>query len=112
MSACWAAGEGRGDKGYLDHLCRRGYICIAPEHFVSNFREPEDGPYETAEFHQRHPEWTAVGKFTFEHSIAGKTQATPLRVRSASVGGHKPASVVPQWTSCCRWTRWTRRSSV
>ena len=79
MSACWAAGEGRGDKGYLDHLCRRGYICIAPEHFVSNFREPEDGPYETAEFHERHPEWTAVGKFTFEHSIAGKTQATPLR---------------------------------
>lgn len=35
-----AEGLGKGDKGYLDHLCRRGYICIAPEHFVSNFREP------------------------------------------------------------------------
>ena len=83
MSACWAAGEGRGDKGYLDHLCRRGYICIAPEHFVSNFREPEDGPYETAEFHERHPEWTAVGKFTFEHSIAGKPRKTTEQSKSS-----------------------------
>ena len=32
------------DKGYLDHLCRRGYVVIAPEHFVSCFREPAAGP--------------------------------------------------------------------
>ena len=58
------------DKAYLDHLCRRGYVVIAPEHFVSGHRIPAKGPYETGTFHKKHPEWTAVGKFTYEHSIA------------------------------------------
>ena len=58
------------DKAYLDHLCRRGYVVIAPEHFVSGHRIPAEGPYETGAFHKKHPEWTAVGKFTYEHSIA------------------------------------------
>lgn len=58
------------DKAYLDHLCRRGYVVIAPEHFVSGHRIPEKGPYQTEAFHEKHPEWTAVGKFTYEHSIA------------------------------------------
>ncbi len=58
------------DKAYLDHLARRGYVVIAPEHFVSGKRIPPDGPYETGRFHKKHPQWTAVGKFTYEHSIA------------------------------------------
>ena len=58
------------DKAYLDHLCRRGYVVIAPEHFVSGHRIPAEGPYETAGFYEKHPHWTAVGKFTYEHSIA------------------------------------------
>ncbi|HAY80282.1 MAG TPA: hypothetical protein DCY79_10795 [Planctomycetaceae bacterium] len=58
------------DKAYLDHLCRRGYVVIAPEHFVSGHRIPKEGPYETKAFYEKHPEWTAVGKFTYEHSIA------------------------------------------
>lgn len=58
------------DKAYLDHLCRRGYVVIAPDHFVAGHRIPELGPYDTTEFHERHPDWTSVGKFTFEHSIA------------------------------------------
>jgi len=58
------------DKAYLDHLCRRGYVVIAPEHFVSGHRTPAAGAYETGEFYKKHPEWTAVGKFTYEHSIA------------------------------------------
>jgi dienelactone hydrolase len=58
------------DKAYLDHLCRRGYVVIAPEHFVSGHRIPAEGPYETGTFHKKHPQWTAVGKFTYEHSIA------------------------------------------
>lgn len=58
------------DKAYLDHLCRRGYIVIAPEHFVSGHRVPPEGPYETKRFYEKHPDWTAVGKFTYEHSIA------------------------------------------
>ena len=58
------------DKAYLDHLCRRGYVVIAPEHFVSGHRTPAAGPYETGRFYKKHPRWTAVGKFTYEHSIA------------------------------------------
>ena len=30
------------DKAYLDHLCRRGYVVIAPEHFVSGHRVPPE----------------------------------------------------------------------
>ncbi len=58
------------DKAYLDHLCRRGYVVIAPEHFVSGHRIPTEGSYETGAFYKKHPNWTAVGKFTYEHSIA------------------------------------------
>lgn len=58
------------DKAYLDHLARRGYVVIAPDHFVAGHRVPPEGPYETARFYQKHPEWTAIGKFTYEHSIA------------------------------------------
>ena len=58
------------NKAYLDHLCRRGYVVIAPEHFVSGHRTPAEGAYETGAFHEKHPEWTAVGKFTYEHAIA------------------------------------------
>lgn len=58
------------DKAYLDHLCRRGYVVIAPEHFVAGERVPPEGAYDTTEFYQKHPDWTAVGKFTYEHSIA------------------------------------------
>lgn len=58
------------NKAYLDHLCRRGYVVIAPEHFVSGHRIPPEGAYDTTRFHRRHPEWTAVGKFTWEHAIA------------------------------------------
>ena len=53
------------DKAYLDHLCRRGYIVIAPEHFVSGHRTPAAGPYETGQFYRKHPNWTAVREVHF-----------------------------------------------
>ncbi|HJN89415.1 MAG TPA: alpha/beta fold hydrolase, partial [Verrucomicrobiota bacterium] len=58
------------EKAYLDHLAKRGYVIIAPDHFVAGHRIPPEGPYETGRFHAKHPNWTAVGKFTYEHSIA------------------------------------------
>ena len=83
------------DKAYLDHLCRRGYIVIAPEHFVSGHRIPEAGPYDTKEFYAKHPEWTAVGKFTYEHSIAidvlntlEEVDSSRIGVMGHSLGGH------------------------
>lgn len=82
-------------KAFLDQLCRRGYVAIAPEHFVSGERIPPEGPYDTTRFHQKHPEWTAVGKFTYEHSIAidvllTRPEADPERigVMGHSLGGH------------------------
>ncbi|MCA8983529.1 MAG: dienelactone hydrolase family protein [Planctomycetaceae bacterium] len=82
--------EGNPDKAYLDHLCRRGYVVIAPEHFVSGERIPPEGPYETARFHARHPEWTAAGKFTYEHSIAVDVLETRPEVNRHRIGamGH------------------------
>ena len=78
------------DKAYLDHLCRRGYIVIAPEHFVSGHRTPAKGAYDTTEFYNKHPEWTAVGKFTYEHSIAIDVLQTLEEVDPKNIGalGH------------------------
>ncbi|WP_197994494.1 dienelactone hydrolase family protein [Gimesia maris] len=83
------------DKAYLDHLCRRGYVVIAPDHFVAGHRIPEAGPYDTEAFYKKHPEWTAVGKFTYEHSIAIDVLQTmkevvpdKIGVLGHSLGGH------------------------
>jgi pimeloyl-ACP methyl ester carboxylesterase len=78
------------DKAYLDHLCRRGYVVIAPEHFVSGHRIPPEGPYETRRFYEKHPQWTAVGKFTYEHSIAIDVLETLDEVDTDRIGalGH------------------------
>lgn len=83
------------DKAYLDHLCRRGYVVIAPDHFVAGHRIPPEGPYDTTRFHQKHPEWTSVGKFTYEHSIAidvlqSLEEVDPARIGALghSLGGH------------------------
>jgi dienelactone hydrolase len=78
------------DKAYLDHLCRRGHVVIAPEHFVSGHRIPPEGDYETGRFHKKHPNWTAVGKFTYEHSIAIDVLQSLPEVDSENIGalGH------------------------
>jgi pimeloyl-ACP methyl ester carboxylesterase len=82
------------EKAYLDHLCRRGYVVIAPEHFVSGERVPPEGAYDTTRFYAKHPGWTAVGKFTYEHSIAldilarlPEVDAERLGVMGHSLGG-------------------------
>ena len=82
--------EEKQDHAYLDHLCRRGYVVIGPEHFVCGERTPAEGPYETARFHAKHPDWTAVGKFTYEHSIALDVLHTLPEVRTDRIGclGH------------------------
>ena len=102
LHGTFAQGKGRAaglvdnpDKAYLDHLCRRGYVVAAPDHFVAGHRIPPEGPYETGRFHQKHPEWTAVGKFTYEHSIAidllqSLPEVDPDRIGALghSLGGH------------------------
>ena len=87
--------DGNPDKAFLDHLCRRGYVVIAPEHFVSGERIPPKGAYDTTRFYQKHPEWTAVGKFNYEHSIAidvlltrAEVDADRIGTMGHSLGGH------------------------
>jgi dienelactone hydrolase len=82
--------NGNPDKAFLDHLCRRGYVVIAPEHFVSGERIPAKGAYDTSAFYEKHPDWTAVGKFNFEHSIAVDVLLTRAEVDPANIGvmGH------------------------
>jgi len=78
------------DKAYLDHLCRRGFVCIAPDHFTAGHRIPKEGSYVTKAFYDKHPEWTAVGKFTYEHSIAIDVLESLPEVDKANIGcmGH------------------------
>jgi len=90
-----AALTGSPDKAHLDHLCRRGYVVIAPDHFVAGHRTPPEGSYETKRFYEKHPQWTAVGKFTYEHSIAidvlqSLKEVDPQRIGALghSLGGH------------------------
>lgn len=77
-------------KAHLHHLAQQGYVVIAPEHFVSGRRIPPEGAYDTTRFHQKHPEWTAVGKFTYEHSIAIDVLETLEAVDKERIGamGH------------------------
>ncbi|MCF7688188.1 MAG: dienelactone hydrolase family protein [Cephaloticoccus sp.] len=83
------------EKAFLDHLARRGYVVIAPDHFVAGERIPPEGAYDTTRFYLKHPEWTAVGKANFEHAIAidvlqSLSCVDPGRIGTLghSLGGH------------------------
>lgn len=78
------------EKAFLDQLARRGYVVIAPDHFVAGERIPPEGAYDTTRFYQKHPEWTAVGKAAYEHAIAIDVLATLECVDRAHIGalGH------------------------
>ncbi len=87
--------EDNPEKAFLDQLARRGYVVIAPDHFVAGERIPPEGAYNTRRFYEKHPEWTAVGKAVYEHSIAiDVLQSLPevdpekIGVMGHSLGGH------------------------
>ena len=82
-------------KDFARQLVRRGYATISPEHFCCASRMPKAGPYETAEFYKRHPDWSAAGKYTYESRIAcsvlaarREVDAGRLGVTGHSLGGH------------------------
>jgi dienelactone hydrolase len=87
--------EDNPEKAFLDQLARRGYVVIAPDHFVAGERIPPEGAYNTKRFYEKHPEWTAVGKAVYEHAIAIDVLQTlpevdPERIGAVghSLGGH------------------------
>lgn len=77
------------------HLVRSGYVTISPEHFCCASRLPAEGPFETAAFYRRHPDWSAAGKATYENRIAlsllaglPEVDAERIGVTGHSLGGH------------------------
>ncbi len=87
--------EDNPEKAFLDQLARRGYVVIAPDHFVAGERIPPEGAYNTQRFYEKHPQWTAVGKAAYEHAIAVDVLQTlpevdPERIGviGHSLGGH------------------------
>ncbi len=81
-------------QAWLDQLCRRGYVVIARVHFVAGHRNSPGRRLRHGRFYQKHPEWTAVGKFTYEHAIAidlsSRCPSLPDRIGTLghSLGGH------------------------
>jgi dienelactone hydrolase len=89
------AGRPMAGLDYARQLVRRGYVTISPEHFCAAKRLPQEGPYETAAFYRKHPNWSAAGKYTYDSRIAcsilaarPEVDATRLGVTGHSLGGH------------------------
>lgn len=57
-------------QAHLNHLARRGYVVIAPDHFNMGQRLPPEGTYHTDILYKRHPNWSAPGKIAYDASIA------------------------------------------
>jgi dienelactone hydrolase len=90
-----ASKSGLDDKDYARQLVRRGYVTISPEHFCAASRMPPEGPYETAAFYRKHPDWSAAGKYAYDSRIAcsilaarSEVDADRLGVTGHSLGGH------------------------
>ena len=81
-------------KDFARQLVRRRYVTISPEHFCCASRLPKEGPYDTASFYHKHPNWSAVGKYTYDSAIActvlenlPQVDASRIGVTGHSLGG-------------------------
>lgn len=90
-----AGKDGVQGKDYARQLVRRGYVTISPEHFCAASRLPAEGPYDTAAFYRRHPDWSAVGKYIHDSRVActvlagrPEVDGDRLGVTGHSLGGH------------------------
>ncbi|MDA0337774.1 MAG: dienelactone hydrolase family protein, partial [bacterium] len=77
-------------KDFARQFVRQGYVTISPEHFCSATRIPAEGAYDTAAFYRRHPDWSAVGKYTYDSAIATTVLAQRPDVDAGRLGvtGH------------------------
>ncbi|NQU75545.1 MAG: dienelactone hydrolase family protein [Planctomycetes bacterium] len=88
---------------YARQLVRRGYVTISPEHFCSAARVPAEGPYDTAAFYRKHPDWSAVGKYIHDSRIACSVLAARPKVNAARLGvtGHSLGGHGSIWLAAC-----------
>lgn len=86
---------------YARQLVRAGYVTLSPEHFCCASRLPDEGPYDTAAFYRKHPDWSAVGKFTYENRIALTLLQSLPEVDGSRLGatGHSLGGQGTIWTS-------------
>ncbi len=77
-------------KDYARLLVKNGFVTLSPEHFCSAARCPAEGPYETGPFYRKHPNWSAVGKYMHDSSIAVSVLQSLEQVNSERIGvtGH------------------------
>lgn len=55
-------------RNYGEELARRGYVVLAPDVLSAGERVlPGSESYETAHFDRRNPEWSMMGKMTWDH---------------------------------------------
>ena len=68
-------------------LVRRGLMVMAPDHFCAGQRAPKNHPpYNTAEFYERHPDWSEMGKDVYDHQQALDVLTAMEQVDAQSIG--------------------------
>lgn len=71
---CEPAGlDGSSTLHYARHLAGLGFITLSPDSVTAGERSPRRPglrPYDTAEFHDEHPNWSAVGKIVWDSRCA------------------------------------------
>jgi dienelactone hydrolase len=90
-------------KDYARQLAARGYVTLSPEHFCAAARVPPEGPYETAAFYRKHPDWSAVGQYVYDSRIACSLLAARPEVNAARLGvtGHSLGGHGSIWLAAC-----------
>ncbi len=90
--ACLGVGEHPGgSNGISVHLAKRGMVTMAPDHFCAGQRAPKNHPpYNTAEFYEKHPDWSEMGKDVYDHQQALDVLTAMDQVDAESIGciGH------------------------
>lgn len=72
-------------------LAMHGFVTLAPDHFCAGERHPTGfKPFETASLHERHPDWSAVGKTIWDGQRAVDVLSEIDEVDAARIGsvGH------------------------
>ena len=97
-----AGARARG-KDYARYLVQHGYVTISPEHFCCATREPAEGPFDTAAFYRKHPNWSAVGKYMHDSKIACTVLAARPEVNADRLGvtGHSLGGQGSIWLAAC-----------
>jgi hypothetical protein len=114
-----ATAEGRDNRRYGLELVQRGYVVLAPDTITAGERITTKA-FHTADFYERNPGWTAVGKMLVDHLygvdlLCSLTQVDPSRIGAIghSLGGYNSFflagldSRIGAYVSCCGFCTFT-----